>query len=115
MLANGHTIDETAAEVKVSSRTINRWKGDIEFAQELDRLSLMVGIASRAERLRMAKRVVKKLAAREIPTEKDLLDWLKYAQSETDGVKLDIATIAEAFASLADGGQGGDDRAEEDA
>jgi hypothetical protein len=28
-----------------------------------------------------------------IDTTRDVLDWLKYAQSETDGVKLDLASL----------------------
>jgi hypothetical protein len=50
----------------------------------------MVDIASRAERLRMAMRVVRqRVRADGTPeTEKDLLDWLKYAQSETTGIKV---------------------------
>ena len=32
-----------------------------------------------------------------IPTSKDLLEWLKYAQGETDGVKLDMAMLLEAY------------------
>ncbi len=31
-----------------------------------------------------------------IETDKDLLDWLKIAQSETDGIKLDLADLADA-------------------
>lgn len=70
----------------------------MEFSAEVDRLSLMVGIASRAERLRIAKRVIRQMVRDDnyVWTEKDLLDWLKFAQGETDGVKLDMAAIAEA-------------------
>ena len=28
-------------------------------------------------------------------TDKDILDWLKFAQSETDGVKLDLSKLAQ--------------------
>lgn len=113
LLSQGYTIDETAEQVSVSSRTIDRWKSDIEFSQEVDRLSLMLGIASRAERMRMAMRVVRSLAKREIPTHKDLLEWLKYAQSETDGIKLDLTPILEAFASMAGSGLDGADETED--
>ena len=104
MLAEGYTIDETAADVGISSRTIDRWKSDIEFALEVDRLSVMVGIANRGERLRMAKRIVRKLLARQTPTQKDLLEWLKYAQSETDGAKLDLTALFDAATSVAASG-----------
>ncbi len=114
LLANGDTIDETANSVGVSSRTIDRWKSDIEFSQEVDRLSVMIGVASRAERLRIAKRVIKKLVRQDVPTDKDLLDWLKYAQGETDGIKLDLTAIIEALSSVADSRPDGVPTAEEE-
>ena len=50
----------------------------------------MIDVASRAERLRIVMRVVRqKVRADGTPeTKKDLLDWLKFAQSETTGFKL---------------------------
>ena len=73
----------------------------------MDRLSLMVGVSSRAERLRLAIRVVRAKTNGDVPeTEKDLLDWLKFAQSETDGIKLDLtklAALGEADSSVAPG------------
>jgi hypothetical protein len=61
----------------------------------------MVVIASRAERLRLAMKVIRQKVAKEgaIQTEKDLLDWIKFAQSETDGAKLDLAAVLEAMES----------------
>ena len=109
LLAEGHTINETASTVGVSEKTIDRWKRDSEFSSEVDRLSLMIGIANRAERLRIAKRVVRSLARRQIPTHKDLLEWLKYAQGETDGIKLDLTAVLESYLSMAAGGSGGTD------
>ena len=44
-----------------------------------------------AERLRIAMRLVR---AKGYQSDRDLLDWLKYAQSETDGVKLDLTKLA---------------------
>lgn len=94
-LAEGCTLAETAERAEVDERTIRRWKADTEFSQEVDRLSLMVGIASRAERLRIAQRVARQqVQGGLVHTEKDLLDWLKFAQSETDGIKLDLAKLA---------------------
>jgi uncharacterized protein YjcR len=109
MLSQGHLTNEVADAIGVSDRTIRRWKADIEFSSEVDRLSLMTDIASRAERLRIAKRIVRDLSSKNRPTQKDLLEWLKYAQSETDGAKIDFAPILEAYASMAGGGQVGDD------
>lgn len=95
-LANGYTTEETAKECSVTTRTVYNWKNHPDFSAEIDRLSLMVDIASRAERLRVAIKMVRKLG---YETNKDLLDWLKFAQSETDGVKLDLTKIAAAFRS----------------
>lgn len=108
-LAEGKTQQETAAEVGITDRTIRNWLLEPEFAQEVDRLSLMIVSASRAERLRITNRVIRAKVKDGIPeTEKDLLDWLKFAQSETDGIKLDLHKLAAAIsqdeASVADTG-----------
>lgn len=105
MLSEGQSSEEVAQAVGVSERTIWRWRADTEFSQELDRLTLMVGIASRAERLRIAKKMVRIQLARQKPTQKDLLEWLKYAQGETDGIKLDLTPLYDAIAPMAGGGQ----------
>lgn len=108
-LANGMTQKEAAAEADISDRTLRRWLTEPEFSAEVDRLSLMVGIASRAERLRLAQRVIRQKTEEDgaLSTKADALDWLKFAQSETDGVKLDLAKLAAALgahdAPLADG------------
>jgi hypothetical protein len=63
---------------------------------EVDKLTLLTGIALRAERLRIAARAIRQKApedADRVKTSRDLLDWIKYAQSETDGVKLDIGAL----------------------
>ncbi len=99
LLAQGFTINETAKEIGVNEKTIDRWKEDIEFSVEVDRLTLMLDVAGRAERLRIAKRQVRRLLRKKNPSRKDLLDWLKYAQSETDGIKLNLtAELATAVA-----------------
>ncbi len=89
-LANGATQEEAADTAGVSDRTIRRWLQLPEFAEEVDRLTFLTGVASKAERLRMTKRVIVKLGTY---TTKDLLEWLKFAQSETDGIKLDFAGL----------------------
>lgn len=99
-LASGKTHIESAADAGVSDRTIRNWLEFTDFAEEVDRLSLMIGIASRAERLRLAMRVVQqKTRGSVVETKADVLDWLKFAQSETDGVKLDLPKIAAAFST----------------
>ncbi len=98
-LAQGKTQQEVADEVGVDRRTICRWLCDVEFSAEIDRLSVMMNVASRAERLRIAMRVARQKVHEDgsIDTDKDLLDWLKFAQSETDGIKLDLPKLAATF------------------
>ena len=112
MLAAGSTIKEAAEKIKVDERTIYRWKNEPEFYQELNDLTLTTGIALRGERLRIAKRIISKFEKLQdenegLPlTKKDLLDWLKYAAEETDGLKLGIADqLAELLAGLDEGSE----------
>ena len=108
LLAQGYLIKEAAEAVGVSIKSISRWKQDTNFTVEIDRLSVMIGVASRAERLRIAQRVVRqKVTDEKVETEKDLLDWIKLAQSETDGIKLDFTALIQNAASMADSGPGG--------
>ena len=79
-----------AEALGVCRKTICNWLCVTEFAAEVDQLSCMIDISSRAERLRIAMRVVRQKVRADgtLVTYKDLLDWLKYAQSETTGIKL---------------------------
>lgn len=96
--AQGFTLKETANKCGCSERSVSKWKEYPEFLMEIDRLSLLVDIASRAERLRIAMRVVRQRTKQdEIITSRDLLDWLKFAQSETDGAELKLTTVFEAL------------------
>lgn len=110
ILASGGTKQEAADAVNINRATIYEWLKHPDFCAEIDRLSLMVSVASRAERLRIAMQVVKSKMKNEEPdTDRDLLDWLKFAQSETDGVKIDLtklAAIAETETPVADSRQG---------
>lgn len=89
-LAEGQSQKAVAEAIGVCRKTICNWLCVTEFVAEVDRLSCMIDIASRAERLRMAMRAVrqKTRANGTLETDKDVLDWLKYAQSETTGIKL---------------------------
>lgn len=98
-LANGDTQQQAADIAGVSDRTIRRWLEDAEFSEEVDRLTFLTGVAHKAERLRLAKRAINQLGIR---TEKDLLDWLKYMQSETDGIKLDFTELLAAVTTDGD-------------
>jgi hypothetical protein len=98
-LAKGLTMREAAATAGLGERTLYRLMNEPEFSQEVDRLSLMIEVASRAHRLRIANRVIRQMVrdGEAIPTTKDLLDWLKYAQGETDGVKLDLVKLLDGY------------------
>lgn len=112
MLAEGYTYKQVGGQIGKTEKTIYRWMMDTEFSAEVDRLSLMVGIASKAERLRLAKRIIRAKCSTDImASDKDVLDWLKFAQSETDGANLNLAglltTFTENVAPVASEGQGG--------
>jgi hypothetical protein len=88
-LAEGQTQQAVAEAIGVCRKTICNWLCVRAFAAEVDRLSCMIDISSRAERLRMAMRAVKAKTKDGVPqSDKDVLDWLKFAQSETTGIKL---------------------------
>ena len=94
LLAQGYTEQKTADSVGVTRRTIANWKADNDFMLEVDKLTLMTGIALRSERLRIAARAIRqKVTEEKVATRRDLLDWLKYAQGETDGIKVDFGAL----------------------
>lgn len=103
-LASGDTREAAAISAGVGVATIYRWLQIPEFSEEVDRLTFLTGVAAKAERLRLAKRVTKQLGIR---TEKDLLDWLKYIQGETDGIKLDFTELLAAVTTNGDKVAGG--------
>ena len=104
-LASGETYARTAAVSGAGERTLYRWRNIPEFNQEVDRLSLMIGIASRAERMRIANRVIRQMVRPddEVETGKDLLDWLRYAQGETDGFKIGLMDVADTYRDESEG------------
>ena len=102
-LAEGKTRVVAAAEADVAEKTIYRWLAEPGFSEEVDRLTLMTGIATRAERVRLVKRIA---TARidylpiEHLSKADLLDLLKFVQGETDGIKLNLAALVDAAADI---------------
>ena len=101
-LAEGQTQADAAMAADISVRHLRRWLRDPVFAEEVDRLTLAVGIATRAERLRIAMRVARQRVKDDgtVETKADLLDWLKFAQSETTGAVNDFTeTLADALAA----------------
>lgn len=97
-LAEGLSYQAAAEAHGVTKRTVCRWAAAAEFSAEVNRLSQMLNIARRAERMRIATRAVRQKVRADgtVDTERDLLDWLKFARDETAGVKLDLVTLAAA-------------------
>jgi hypothetical protein len=116
-LALGFSPEEIEAKevpeglrVNITARSIYRWKNRPEFDQELDHLSLITGIAAKAERVRFYKKVIRQFIREDgkVLTEKDPLDWIKLVIAETDGLNLGIgAALAEVLTQVASGGQAG--------
>lgn len=103
LLAQGYMLKEVARMMDISEQTIHNLKKHPDFLDEVDRLTLMTDIATKAHRLRLAKAAIRKFVEERdgeivIKTKADLLEWLKYAQSETDGVRLDLSQF---FAAIA--------------
>ena len=115
-IADGRTIREAAKIVGIPERTAYRWNSYPEFIEEVDRLTLMLGIASKAERIRITKRVVReKMRGEIIMTKKDILEWLEFAAKETDEIRLNLADLIGSFltaerkddSSISEAGSGG--------
>ncbi len=81
LLAEGYGQQQIADKLDISqpyiSRLVNK---SVDFREVLDALTFYLGLASRAERLRLAKRAMrqKELPDGQLKTDKDLLDWAKY-------------------------------------
>jgi len=94
MLAEGYPLQTVADEVGVQRTTIWRWRQHPEFAMEVDKLTLMYGLASKAERMRLINQAAKQMVSEE---KIDLsgvtfLDLIKEARMQTEGIKLDVLT-----------------------
>jgi len=104
-LAQGKTVKEVADDIGVTDRTIYHWKTETVFSQEVDRLTLTRDVASRAERVRIAQRMLRKKAAsgalEDLESSKDPLEILRYIQSETNGSVTSIPELEQLAAILA--------------
>jgi len=76
------TVKATADALDMSERQIYRWKEDVAF------MEVVHGYRKQAcaERLRIANQMVRLKFEADMPTKKDLLDWLKYAKDETERI-----------------------------
>ena len=60
-LAMGMKKTDIARQLSISRQSIYSWLEDVEFAQEVDRLSVMYGLASKAERMRIINAAARQL------------------------------------------------------
>lgn len=86
-LADGKTQRAVAEECGIDRTTLYRWLEHPDFSSAVDELTLVTGISLRAERIRIIKRVIRQFVKEDtaIRTNKDLLEWIKQAQTETSG------------------------------
>lgn len=83
-LASGETMNEVALKFGLSRGYLQKLKVIPEFAAYMDELTMALGLAKRAERIRIAQRVVnEKIEQGGYYSKKDLLEWLKYVGEET--------------------------------
>jgi hypothetical protein len=105
LLSEGQTNKQVGDAVEVTERTIYNWKLETVFSTEVDRLTLTRDVASRAERVRIARRMLlKKVASgaiEDLESSKDPLDILKFIQSETNGAICSVPELEQLAAILA--------------
>lgn len=80
LLGMTSTVKATASILGMSERQIYRWKKDAAFMDVVQGYQNQVS----TERLRTADRIVRQKFEADMPTKKDLLDWLKYARDESE-------------------------------
>ena len=111
MSMGGFTNAAMAAAVEIHVNTLYLWKRDPEFNELVDRLTVTSGLAVKSNRIRFAKGVIQKIADEretkgQLPTEKDTLDWLKYIQSEAEGLRIGLSEeLLEAIATAITAGE----------
>lgn len=120
-LAQGYTIKEAAEAAEVTERTVYNWKKIEKFNAEVDRLSVMVGLASKAERTRtlmqMARQKMNKETGEWELDDTSLMDILKEMRMQIEGTRIDItdiySSLVEEARSVARSGQAGHDPQDE--
>lgn len=87
LLAEGATIIEAADACGVSEKTIDRWKRDITFTDEIDRLTLTTGMANEAELIRAVKRLINRKRGKdgELDSARDVADLIRLLREITTG------------------------------
>jgi len=86
-LACGRGRADAGRVAGVTRRTVQRWQGRADFAAEVKRLALARDDAMRTARTVAAARLARSRRG-SVPTgaasRRDVLEWLRYAQGETD-------------------------------
>jgi hypothetical protein len=95
LLALGHNKAYVAKQVGISDRTVFNWLKEPQFEKEVDDLSLIMGSASKAYRARFINQAILQFKDKEGKLDLEgttLLDWLKEARMNAEGVKLGIVS-----------------------
>ena len=88
-LATGKSNAGAARIVGCHVSTIEAWRSIPEFSAEVDRVTLMTGLALPAHRVRLAKQFIDQQIAEDgtIRSKRDILDWLRFIDDTMEGVK----------------------------
>jgi FixJ family two-component response regulator len=95
-LADGATQKEAADRAGITDRTVRRWLNIPEFATEVDKVTLETGLATKAARLRLIKRVVNARLEKTVSetvaqlSKADTLELLKHLHKEQEGAQLNV-------------------------
>jgi hypothetical protein len=98
LLALGKSKTDVAKEVKVTRPALYTWLKREDFARYVDQLTMTVGLANKAERVRLLKQRAKELWDREKDKPSRKHDWLDYSQAiaeETGAYQLGHNVLAQ--------------------
>jgi hypothetical protein len=113
LLGKGYNFSEAGREVGLDRSTVSRWMKNDEFAEAVDKLSLMHGLASKAERMRIMQRAVREFVSEDKIDVSGftLLDLIKEARMQMEGVRIgilnELTALEEEAGSMAGSGSEG--------
>ena len=86
-IARGEKRQQAANKLGVSPRTVERWQKHPDFQLKISSMVLEIDITQKSERIKIAKGVIEDILKaandnNELPTGKDLIEWLKYVGTE---------------------------------
>jgi len=93
MLAEARPKKEICEAIGISTKTLYMWEQNEDFSKEVDRLSLMLGTASKSNRLRLINKAIQQMIDENGKidlTGVTFLELLKEARMQTEGLRLDI-------------------------